>query len=299
MTEAFGHLSDEARKLLSAPRAERIARVNRGWWIGYERAHFVLSKLESLLAHPRVARMPSTVLVGAPNNGKTRILQRFQKKHPPVAGIDGRLEVPVLCIQAPKTPDERRFYVAIIEAFGLPYRPNDHLSKLEYKAFQLLLDYKVKLLLIDDFNDLSCGSAMAQREFLNLLKGVTNRLQISIVGAGTRPAIQLMQLDHQFSSRFKPVHLPNWEMGPAWRALLATFDQMLPFPVASNLQDESFARVLLAQSEHTIGDLWDLLKECAEYAILKSETCIKPSMIASIGWVKPSERTRSADLLSA
>lgn len=292
MTDAFSHLSEPAKKALALPEAERIAFAQKSWWIGYERANSILGRLEDLMSHAIVNRMPNMILMGSPTNGKTHLIRRFHSKHKPFDDPNGQLIVPSLLIQMPKKPDEREFYISIIDAMGLPYRPNDHLSKLQYKAFQLLMVYKVKVLLIDEIHNLTCGSPNKQREILNLIKGMTNRFDMSIVGAGTRDAAQVLQLDTQFSSRFDIVHLPNWQMGPSWQSLLASFEKLIPLSEPSNLAADTFARFLLAESDKTIGGLWDMLTRCTMHAVRNSEPKITKATIKSIEWVRPSERIR-------
>ena len=84
---------------------ERIQRVRQAKWIGYTRAKELLDKMEDLLNHPRVQRMPNLLIVGETNDGKSVLVKRFQHLHPASdnAAGDGVI-VPMLLIQAPPYP---------------------------------------------------------------------------------------------------------------------------------------------------------------------------------------------------
>lgn len=300
MTEPFAHLTHGARRALALPVDERIAFLKKDRWIGYERAAAVLQKMERIVQQERAARPPCMIVVGAPNNGKTHLLRKFHRAHPPYEAPEGEgAKIPVLLIEDLKGPDERALYNSIIETLGFPNKPNDPVAKLEYKAHRILIHYDVRVLLIDEFNTLANGSATKQRHMLNVLKTLSTRRQISIIGAGTRAASQLMQLDTQFSTRFVPEALPLWQMGRSWQTLLATFERLIPLPEPSGLAATNFARKLHAESEGNIGHAWDLVELLATHAIETGADRLTSAMIGEIGWVQPSERVAQAQKQAA
>src|SRR5258705_4845989 len=61
---------------------ERIQRVRSPRWIGYPTAQRILKRLEDLLTYPPTHRMPGLLIVGDTNNGKTMIINRFERLHP-------------------------------------------------------------------------------------------------------------------------------------------------------------------------------------------------------------------------
>lgn len=55
--------------------------------------------------------MPNLLLVGATNNGKTMIVEKFKRGYPrldPAPGSDGIANISVVKMQMPPAPDERR-----------------------------------------------------------------------------------------------------------------------------------------------------------------------------------------------
>ena len=119
----LNHLIPAAAAELDRPVEERISRLRRPFWIGYTRAQTILEKIEHLLGHPGTHRMPSLLLAGDTNNGKTMLIRRFVEMHPAERGDLG-ISRKVLLIQAPPVPDERRLYFAILDALQAPYSPS-------------------------------------------------------------------------------------------------------------------------------------------------------------------------------
>jgi type II secretory pathway predicted ATPase ExeA len=185
MIETTEHLSESAQTALTLPVEERIRRIRSPRWIGYSRAQAILNKLETLLTHPKIHRMPGLLLVGETNAGKTMIANRFAQRYPARDNIEGEAaSVPVLVIQAPPVPDENRFYVTILETLFAPYRLRDSLAGKQFQVMQLLRRVELRLLIIDEIQHILAGHATKQRQFLNVLKYLGNELQIPLVGVG-------------------------------------------------------------------------------------------------------------------
>ena len=79
---SMAHLAPEAHAVLDLPDEQRIAFLAEDRWIDYPRARKVLQELERLLACPRRTRMPSLLIHGESNIGKSMIIQKFLRDHP-------------------------------------------------------------------------------------------------------------------------------------------------------------------------------------------------------------------------
>jgi ATP-dependent Clp protease ATP-binding subunit ClpA len=141
--------------------------------------------------------------------GKTMILEKMERQHPNSyeerRGITLR---PVVSVQMPPSPDERRFYTRMLEVLGAPYSIRDQIGALEGRALHLLKKIGTKLLFIDEVHHLLAGSQREQRRALNLLKFVANELKIVVVVVGTQDAFHALQTDTQVASRFEPLLIP-------------------------------------------------------------------------------------------
>lgn len=296
MTDAHPHLSAATVEWLSLSKAERIENIRSPRWIGYPRTKSIIAKLEDLLTWPKSHRMPNLLVIGDTNNGKTMLMQRFRSLHPAYDNPSGQgVRVPVLVIQAPPTPDEGRFYNAILELLFAPYKPNDRVDKKQVQVVKLLRYVGLQMLVIDEVHHILAGNLNRQRAFLNVIKYLGNELQVPIVGVGTKDAFRAIQTDPQLANRFEPALLPRWTFDNDFLRLLASFERMLPLAEPSNLHDTSLATKLFSLSEGYLGELSSLLTLAAAAAIKSGRERIDAKVVESLVWVSPSERRRQAE----
>lgn len=177
-------------------------------------------------------RMPNLLLVGPTNNGKSMIIEKFHRAHPP-SSSDDEEQVPVLAVQMPSDPSVSRFYAGLLSALGAPLRPRQQVAELEHLALRLLRRVGVRMLVIDELHNVLAGRDASRREFLNLLRFLGNELRIPLVGVGTREAYLAIRSDDQLENRFEPITLPLWAEGSDTLSLLASFAALPPAePVA-------------------------------------------------------------------
>lgn len=292
------HLSPQTQQALGLPAEQRIERIRAPRWIGYPRAQTVLAKLEDLLTYPRSHRMPNLLLVGETNNGKSMLVERFRSRHPARDNPRGEgVVVPVLVIQAPPTPDEGRFYNAILERLFAPYRPHDRVDRKQTQVLKLLGLVHLQMLIVDEVHHILAGNLNKQRGFLNVLKYLGNELQVPIVGVGTKDAFRAIQTDPQLANRFEPTALPRWNFDNDFLRLLVSFERMLPLHLASNLHETTLATKLLAMSEGYLGELSKLLTHASVMAVTSGAERIDAKLLDGVDWTPPSERRRQAERL--
>ena len=298
MTKAKAHLSENTQAVLELSVEERIDHIRRPRWIGYTRAMKVLSQLEDMLTHPKTHRMPGLLVVGDTNAGKTMLANRFVQLHPAWDNPEGEAAVvPVLMMQAPPGPNEGRFYDGILESLFAPYQRHESAAKKQFQVLRLLKQLDLRMLIIDEIHNILSGPVSKQRQFLNVLKYLSNDLQIPLVGLGTKEALRAIQADPQLANRFTPVALPTWRMDREFLMLLTSFEQVLPLHQPSKLVEERMARKLLALSEGSLGELSALLTAGAIYAVKSGTEKINHKVLAALDWVPPSERRRQAERL--
>lgn len=296
---ALNHLSDAAKEVLSLSNSERIEYILRDRWVGYDRANQIIAKLEDLLVHPKIGRMPNMLIVGNTNNGKSRIVKHFVDKHPAIDNPIGRgIKVPVLYIEAPDSPDLSHFYSIILDRLFAPHKVSDKLEKKQDQVIHVLKQIDLGIIIIDEMNNLIAGSPTHQRVFLNAIKYLGNQLQRSIVGAGTQDALRGLQSDEQLSNRFLPELLPRWRLDKQFLMLLASLEKIIPLKDPSNLVDKAIATKLYAMSEGTIGELSMLINAAAIWAIRNAKPnqpeCITVQALNECGYIPPSIRKNVA-----
>jgi len=208
--EDLSHLHESTRRVARLPAAERLAHARADRWIGYSRAVQAVARLEELLAWPGKQRMPNLLLIGPTNNGKSMIVEKFRRSHPPGSRPD-REEIPMLAVQMPSDPQVSRFYAVLLTALGAPLRPGQRVAELEQLALRLMRAAGVRMLVIDELHNVLAGRGDVRREFLNLLRFLGNELKIPLVGVGTREAYLAIRSDDQLENRFAPFVLPRWQ----------------------------------------------------------------------------------------
>jgi type II secretory pathway predicted ATPase ExeA len=285
------HLHESVWRVARLPAEERLRHVRADRWIGYSRATAALERLETLYGWPGKQRMPNLLLIGPTNNGKSMIIEKFRRAHPPIAHPE-REQIPVLTMQMPSEPSVIRFYVALLAAMGAPLRPRQRLAELEQVALTLLRAVGVRVLVIDELHNVLAGRGEARREFLNLIRFLGNELRIPLVGVGTREAYLAIRSDDQLENRFEPYVLPRWEPGQEACSLLASFAASFPLRRRSSIATVEMARYLLTRSEGTIGEVTHLLTDAALAAIESGEEAINQRTLLMASYVGPSERRR-------
>lgn len=287
----LSHLTPSAQGLVKLPAEERIRHIRADRWIGYPLAVGALSRLESLFSWPSKQRMPNLLLLGPTNNGKSMIIEKFRRSHPPITHSEQE-HIPVLCVQMPSDPSVLRFYMTLLAAMGVPLRPRQRLAELERQALDIMQEVEVHLLVIDELHNVLAGNGVNRREFLNLLRFLGNELRIPLVGVGTREAYLAIRSDDQLENRFEPIVLPLWEVGPECCSLIASFVASFPLRYPSPIATPDMARYLLTRSEGTIGELAHLLAAAAIAAIESGEETINQRTLTLADYNAPSERRR-------
>lgn len=286
MSTSDRKLSPRALELLDASDADRLVHIDKAVFISYERASVILAEMEELLIQPKTNRMSNLLIVGRSNNGKTEILKEFVKRHP----AEDRQEfdtiyAPVAYIQSPPGPSEHIFLDKLITMHGMAVRTNDSADRKLMQVMEILQRVQTKLLIVDELNSLLAGSFTKQRFYLNMLKYISNELQISIVAAGTLEAQNAVDSDPQIKSRFPRRNLPRWREDKDFKKLLYNFEFVLPLKLPSEIYKGEIAAKLYGLSEGIIGEVAKILRSAAKYAITTKEERITLDVIAKCPYV--------------
>jgi type II secretory pathway predicted ATPase ExeA len=272
---------------------ERIAHILSERWIGYPKAMEVLQNMEYLLAHPKTYRMPSMLLVARSGNGKSVLLHRFFDAHKPViTAATTHVKIPVLYIQAPPIPNEKSFYSNILTALNAPFHSHSTASQMHYQVIRILEKVDTRILIIDEIHHILAGSYLSQRAFLNLIKYISNELQLVIIGAGIREAYSAINTDTQLASRFEPSALPTWKLDADYFRLLKSFEAMMPLNKTSKLTNEELAIKILSISGGTIGEISNILKKAAVKAVQTGYERIDLNLINNMGYLSQASKQK-------
>src|SRR6202050_1541362 len=124
MSASASHANAATAELLGLSAQQRIRAIRSERWVSYPRVQKTLQILEQILDHPRTTRMPSIAIYGDSGMGKTMIMEKFRREHPPAFDSEAGVErTRVLALQMAGKPGERRLYSQILTALGAPQNP--------------------------------------------------------------------------------------------------------------------------------------------------------------------------------
>lgn len=279
MTTPYTHLDDAVRPYAELSARERIDYIRVDRWINYPRAHRAIEKLDELLLFPKRARMPNLLIFGASGMGKTMIVEKFLRAHPPsfdgATGIDHR---PVVVVQMVASPDEGRFYHRLLSAIGAPPPMRATLGQLETQSLRLLQEIAPRMLVIDEVQNLIAGTYREQRRMLNLLRFLGNELRIPLVCLGSHEARDVIRGDAHLNSRFEPFGLPPWRHDADFQGLIGGLLRSLPLRSPSELTDSALKRLVDVNGGITAA-IFRMVTGLAAAAILDGTERITPAAI--------------------
>lgn len=251
MSNEFEHLSFESREEAHLPSEERIRRIQAERWIGYKRAETILGRLDELLHYPQRDRMPCLLLHAATGMGKTKLLRKFRRTHPPVFDSTvGVQKMHIIALQMPPEPDEKSFYTQLLSSLDAPVRTSMNVHQMRHIVRDLLGFVGARMLIIDEVHTLLASTYLQQRILLNTLRYVANELRIPLICAGTSDAKIALTTDEQFADRFEAYDLPLWQNDEAFMRLLVSFQSTFPLRRKSDLTSSASRRCfLIARTE--------------------------------------------------
>ena len=262
------HLDPAYRKFAALPDEERIAWIRADRWIGFDQAGLALARLENLLTYPARDRMPCLLIYGDTGMGKTKIVRKFERAHPPkfcqVTGVDRR---PVVVAQVPSEPLERDLYRELLSSMGAPAMAGGTLAREKDVCRALLRTVGAKMIILDEVNGMLAGTYRQQRIFLNAIRFLANDLRVPLVCAGTDLARQALLTDGQLAERFEALHLKPWKNDAAFAGLLKSLGHILPLRESSDLTGPATRARVHALTSGVTARILRLIETAAEAAV--------------------------------
>ena len=265
---SFAHIETAFRRYAALPDADRVAFIETDRWIGFAQAEAAMERLEHLLAYPPRDRMPCLLIYGETGMGKTKIIRKFERLHPPrlnqATGVTHRL---LVSAQAPAEPHERDLYRELLASIGAPVLAGGSLAREKDICRSLLRTVGARMILLDEVNGMLVGTYRQQRVFLNALRFLANDLKVALVCASTDPARQALLSDAQLAERFEAFELRPWENDAAFARLLRSLAATLPLRRPSDLESAGVRERIMALSDGVTARIFRLIETAAAEAI--------------------------------
>lgn len=153
---------------------------------------------------------------------------------------------------------------------------------MEQAALRIMKAVGVQVLVIDEVHNILAGTYREQRIMLNMLRFLSNRLQMSLVRFGVNDAREAIGGDVQLARRFEQFTLNRWAANEDFETLVASILRNMSLRRPSVLTPKSLRRVLQITDGIT-ANIFQMLRSIAIEAIESGNECITDSAIAA--WV--------------
>ncbi|MBM3654297.1 MAG: transposase [Alphaproteobacteria bacterium] len=268
----FAHLDPAYRRHAALPDHERIEWIQADRWIGFDQAQAALNRLDALLAYPARDRMPCLLIFGDTGMGKTKIVRKFERLHPPTfCQTTGVTRRPVVVAQIPPEPVERDLYRELLASLDAPALAGGTLAREKDVCRSLLRTVEARMIVLDEVNGMLAGTYRQQRVFLNALRFLANDLRAPLVCAGTDLARAALLTDAQLAERFEAFHLARWKNDGAFARLLKSLAAILPLRLVSDLESVEVRARVHALTAGVTARIFRLIETAAEQAILSGK----------------------------
>jgi Bacterial TniB protein len=267
--DQFAHLDPHYRSYAGLPDDQRIAWIKADRWIGFDRAEAALLRLNALLTYPSRDRMPCLLVYGDTGMGKTKIVRKFERAHPPVfCQATGVTHRPVVVAQVPPEPVERDLYRELLASLQAPALAGGSLAREKDICRSLLRTVGARIIVLDEVNGMLAGTFRQQRIFLNSLRFLANDLKVPLVCAGTDLARQAILADAHLAERFEAFYLAPWKNDRAFARLLKSLAAILALRAASDLTGSEVRARIHALTSGVTARIFRLIETVAEAAIV-------------------------------
>ena len=261
------HVAPGIVGFLDAPNHLRIRAIRAERWIGFGRARRVVEHLGALREYPPSTRPPGLAIYGHSGMGKTMLVEKFRRDHPPAFNSAVGFETfPVLAISLTSRPTERRVYAQLLMALGVSVNERATLLELEIKAIRLLKDSMVRVLVFDEVHNLLAGSPREQRVILQLFRHLSNGLKASLVCLGVADARDAIAGDVQLARRLDQLVLPRWKGDEEFQEMVTAILRSLPLKRPSVLSAQGL-RHLVRIADGIAARVFGVLNELAIDAV--------------------------------
>ncbi|WP_186092671.1 TniB family NTP-binding protein [Burkholderia gladioli] len=148
--------------------------------------------------------MSGLALVGPSGSGKSTVLKGYRDQFPAHEELIRRV-IPTLYVEVPSAPTVKSLAEAILLAMGAAIPPGSTGARLTECIVTLVEACGVELIFLDEFQHFADGAKRRLLEVSDWLKGLLNRLQVSVVLAGLPSLLRVLEVNQQLRRRFSRV----------------------------------------------------------------------------------------------
>lgn len=220
------------------------------------------------------------LLLGESGAGKSTFAGRLLAQHPSQR-TDTATYLPAVYMNVPSGPTERSMGVELLQAMGHPDL-SGNAQELRKRCTLLMRKCRVRMLFIDNFQDIPASRKLGIKTLGNWLRNIINGAGCLVIAMGTESAKIVRDSNPELERRMKATArlLPFSVEGitspsrqdvaktfSRWYALMSQIDAALPMAESSNLGDPEIAVPLLMGSNARFGYLSEILQHSVKLAV--------------------------------
>lgn len=291
----YSHLDPKTQTWLELPDLERANRMLIDRFITHERLQPIMDHIDFLRFSPPKSRASGLVVSGLPGSGKTMIARAIERRYPPIAAEGSKAaSLPVLTIEMTGAREARALYDRILTELGVPDPKRYVGSDRERMVLKLCRAANLRLLVVDEIQDILTSTARQQRIALDTIKFLMNQLSLPVLALGTAQAPDAMQVDEHLNARFTYRSLPVWKQDPYLVNFLDALERVLPLKQPSQLSSLPITTVLLRLSDGVLDPMMRLITYAAAHAVESGTEQITPQLLERARVEMPTAAVRLA-----
>lgn len=276
----YSHLDPKTQAWLELPDLERANRMLIDRFITHERLQPIMDHIDFLRFSPPKSRASGLVVSGLPGSGKTMIARAIERRYPPIAAEGSKAaSLPVLTIEMTGAREARALYDRILTELGVPDPKRYVGSDRERMVLKLCRAANLRLLVVDEIQDILTSTARQQRIALDTIKFLMNQLSLPVLALGTAQAPDAMQVDEHLNARFTYRSLPVWKQDPYLVNFLDALERVLPLKQPSQLSSLPITTALLRLSDGVLDPMMRLITYAAAHAVESGTEQITPQLL--------------------
>lgn len=285
---------------LELPNIKRAQRMLVERFLPHERLQTIVDHIDFLFYRPPQTRAAGLVVAGEPGSGKTMLAKSLHRRYKPEPATDiSPATVPLLVISMTGAREAKTLFNRMLGALGVPDALSYLGSDRERMVLKVCRATRVKMLIVDEIQDILTSTARQQRIALDTIKLLMNELQIPIIALGTSEAPEAMKLDKHLNARFSYRTLPVWKSDQFLTNFLDALEASLPLREASHLSDPSIREALVRLSGGILDKIVKMVCYAGAHAVEAGEERITIPWLERGAVQPPSWAVSSPEALAA
>jgi len=187
--------------------------------------------------------------------------------------------MPVLAISMTGAREAKTLYNRMLTALAVPNAMNYVGSDRERMVLKTCVAAGVRLLIVDEIQDILSSTARQQRIALDTIKFLMNELHLPIVALGTAEAPKAMQVDEHLNARFRYRELPVWKQDGYLVNFLDALEASLPLAKPSLLSSMPMMAAILRLSGGVLDRIVKTIGYAAAHAVETGDECITVTLL--------------------